>query len=79
MTWIIHCSQGLTFDFLTFDLTSVTKHGLTYITLLGVHSKEHLHSLSPLLNKKCQVDHFVPNEMFQLRINAQYKLELLFF
>jgi len=76
--WIIHRSQGLTFDHLTFDLTSVTKHGLTYATLLGVHSKEHLHLLSPLLNKNFQVDHFVPNEMFQLRTNAQYKLELLF-
>ncbi len=78
MTRIIHCSQWLTFDFLTFDLTSVTKHGLTYTTLLWVHSKEHLHLLSPLLNKKFQVYHFVPNEMFQLKTNAQYKLELLF-
>jgi hypothetical protein len=29
------------FSFLTFDLISVTKHGLTYTTLLGVHLKEH--------------------------------------
>jgi hypothetical protein len=78
MTRIIHCSQGLTFDFLTFDLTSVTKHGLTYTTLLWVHSKEHLHLLSPLLNKIFQVDHFFPNKMFQLRTNAQYELELRF-
>jgi hypothetical protein len=54
----------LTFDRSTFDLTSVTKHGLTYATLLGVHSKEHFHLLPPLLDKKFQVDHFVPNEMF---------------
>ncbi len=33
----IHHSQGLIFDHLTFDLTSVTKHGLTYIALLRVH------------------------------------------
>ncbi len=78
MTRIIHCSQGLTFDFLTFDLTSVTKHGLTYTILLGGHSKKHLHLLFPLLNHFFQVNHFVPNEMFHLRTNAQYKLELLF-
>jgi hypothetical protein len=38
-TWTIHCSQGLTFSCLTFNLTGVTKYGLTYIALLRVHSK----------------------------------------
>jgi ATP-dependent exoDNAse (exonuclease V) alpha subunit len=39
-TRTIHCSQGLTLDRLTFDLTSVTKHGLTYIALSRVRSKK---------------------------------------
>jgi hypothetical protein len=36
-TQIIHRSQGLTLDCLTFDSTNVTKHGLTYTTLSRVH------------------------------------------
>jgi hypothetical protein len=36
-TQTIHRSQGLTLDHLAFDSTSVTKHGLAYITLLKVH------------------------------------------
>ncbi len=33
----IHLAQGLTFDHLVFDPTSVTKHGLTYTTLSCIH------------------------------------------
>jgi hypothetical protein len=40
MARTIHRSQRLTFDHLTFDLTSVTKHGLTYNALSKVHSKK---------------------------------------
>jgi hypothetical protein len=47
----MHCSLGLTFDRLAFDPIDVTKHGLSYITLSKVHSKENLCLLCPLLNK----------------------------
>jgi hypothetical protein len=43
MRWTIHCSQGLTFDCLTFDSIGVTKDGLTCITLSKVHSTKHLY------------------------------------
>jgi hypothetical protein len=36
----IHRSQGLTLDELAFDPTNVTKHGLTYIALSRVCTKE---------------------------------------
>jgi hypothetical protein len=39
MNLIIHRSQWLTIDHLTFDPTSVTKHDITYITLSKVHWK----------------------------------------
>jgi hypothetical protein len=46
----IHYSQELTLDCSTFDLTSVIKYGLTYITLLTVHSKEHFYLFFTLLH-----------------------------
>jgi hypothetical protein len=36
-------AQRLTFDHLTFDPFGVTKHGLTYIMLFHIHSKEHIY------------------------------------
>ncbi len=39
----IHRAQGLTFDHLVFDPTSVTRHGLTYTTLSCIHWKESLY------------------------------------
>jgi hypothetical protein len=35
----IHRSQGLTFDYLTFDPTNIYKHGLTYTTFFHVKKK----------------------------------------
>jgi hypothetical protein len=35
-TCTIHRSQGLTFDYLTFDPTNISKHGLTYTTFSHV-------------------------------------------
>jgi hypothetical protein len=69
VTQTIHRSQKLTFDCLTFHIIDVTKLGLTYTTLLRVCSKEDFYLLFPLLNKTFQVDHFVQEEMFQLRTN----------
>jgi len=54
----------LTLDYLTFDLTNVTKHGLTYIALSKVRSKKKLYLLSLLLNNFVQVDHLVQEKMF---------------
>ncbi len=68
----------MTFDHLTFDLTGVTKYGLTYNALSRVYSKEHLYLFLTLLNKKFQVDHLVQEEIFRLRTNVQYKLVIVF-
>jgi hypothetical protein len=73
----IHCAQGLTFDRLAFDLTSVIKHGLTYIPLSHICSKEHSYLLSPLTNKTFQVDTLVQEEMHRFRTTTQYELTLI--
>jgi ATP-dependent exoDNAse (exonuclease V) alpha subunit len=70
VTCIIHRSQGLIFDHLTFDSTSMTKHDLTYTALSRVHSRKNLYLFFPLLNKFFQVDHIIRKEMFQLKTNA---------
>jgi hypothetical protein len=77
MSHIIHHSQGLALDHLAFDPTNVTKHGLTYIELLKVRSKENLYLLFPLLIFFFQVDHLVQEKLVQLRTNAQYKLVIV--
>jgi hypothetical protein len=46
---IIHHSQGLILNHLTFDQTNVIKHGLTYIALSKVRSKKNC-IIFPLLN-----------------------------
>jgi hypothetical protein len=58
-TRTIHHSQGLIYNHLTFDPTGVTIHGLTYIELSRVRSKENLYLFFPLLNFFFQVDHLV--------------------
>jgi hypothetical protein len=73
-TCTIHCSQGLTFDYLTFDSTSVTNHGLTYITLSKVCSKGYIYSIS---NKSFQVEYFFKEKMFQLTTNALNELAII--
>ncbi len=40
VTRTIHRTQGLTFDYLTFDPTKVYKHGLTYTTISHVKKKK---------------------------------------
>ncbi len=37
ITHIIHQAQCLTLDYLAFDPSGITKHGLTYITLFQVY------------------------------------------
>jgi hypothetical protein len=76
---IIHHAQGLTFDHLAFDSTRVTKHGLTYITLFKIYSKNHLHIFSPLSNKKFQINHIIQEEMSHLKTNTQYKWSIVSF
>jgi hypothetical protein len=74
----IQCVHGLTLDCLTFDPTSVTKHGLTYTPLSHICSKEHLYLLSWLTNKTFQVDTLVQEEIHWLRTTAWYELTLIF-
>jgi len=67
----------LILDCLIFDLTSVTKHGLTYTALSKVRSKNILYLLFLLLNNFVQVDHLVQVKMFRLRTNAEYKFDIV--
>jgi hypothetical protein len=41
-TCILHCSQRLSIDCLTFDPIGVIRHGLTYITPSMFYSNEYL-------------------------------------
>jgi len=41
-TCMLHCSQKLFIDCLTFDPIGVIRHGLTYITLSRLYSKKQL-------------------------------------
>jgi len=43
----IHCSQGLTLDFLTFDPNGVHHHGFIYTSLSSVKKEEDLFLLAP--------------------------------
>jgi hypothetical protein len=45
-TKTIHCYQGLSLDELVFDPTNVKKHGLTYIPLSRIRTKEKLFLLA---------------------------------
>jgi hypothetical protein len=55
----MHQTQGLTFDWFTFDSKGVTKHALKYTSLSRGYSKEHLCLLSSLSRKNFQVDPIV--------------------
>jgi hypothetical protein len=72
----IHCAQGLTLDHLAFHPFNVIKHSLTYTTLFGIHSKEHLYFLSPLLNKIFHIDSIFEQKMLQLKTTTQYNLPI---
>ncbi len=76
MALTIHHLQGLIIDCLAFDSSGMTKYGLTYTTLLKVHSKEHLYLFSPILYIFFKVDNLFQEKMFQLRTNTQYKLSI---
>ncbi len=71
----IHCAQGLTLDHLAFHPFNVIKHNLTYTMLFGIHSKEHLYFLSPLLNKNFHIDSIVEQKMLRLK-TTQYNLPI---
>ncbi len=60
----IHQAQRLTLEHLIFDPSNVTKHGLTYIPLFCIYSKEHLYLLCPLLSNFFYADAIVEEEMF---------------
>jgi hypothetical protein len=62
---------------MTFDPLSVTKHGLTYITLSHICSKKHLYLLSPLSNKNFHVHSNVQQELLCFKKTTQYKLTIL--
>ena len=70
----IHRSQGLSLDEMAFDPTNVTKHGLTYIALSRIRTKEKLYLLTPLEHKKFHVDECVSQEMSRLRSLAKWNL-----
>ncbi len=63
----IHRSQGLTFNFVAFDLSGIHHHGLTYTTLSCVREKENLYLFAPLVEANFKVDKLVSNEMQRLK------------
>jgi hypothetical protein len=69
-TCTIHQTQGLTFDYLSFDPTNVYKHGLTYTTFYHVKKKEFLSLLQPLQMNFFQIDPSVAMETCQLQTIA---------
>jgi hypothetical protein len=73
-TCTIHRSQGLTFEFLTFDPNGIHHHGLTYTTLSHVRKKENLHLLAPLVEANFKVDKCISNEMQRLKTTIQSQL-----
>jgi hypothetical protein len=48
-TCIIHCAQGLIFNFLSFDSTHMMKHGLTYTNLFRFHCYKTIYFLILLI------------------------------
>jgi hypothetical protein len=63
ITHTIHQTQGLTFDFLTFDPTDVYKHGLTYTTFSHLKKKLFFYLFQPLQMIFFQIDPSVAMEM----------------
>ena len=76
---IIHCSQRLSLDELAFDPTNVTKHGLTYTTLLHICTKEKLYLLAPFQSENFLVDKRVQLDMIRLTTMAICKPSVLNF
>jgi hypothetical protein len=70
---IIHRSQGLSLDELAFDSTNVKKHGLTYIVLSRIRTKEKLYLLAPLEDQFFCIDKCVQQEMVRLTTTALWK------
>jgi hypothetical protein len=70
-TCIIHQSQGLTLDFLTFDPSGIHHHELTYTTLSHVRGKKNLYLLTPLVEANFKVDKCISNEMQCLKTIVQ--------
>jgi hypothetical protein len=60
---IIHQTQGLTLDYLTFDPTNIYKHGLTYTIISCVQKKEIFKLLQHLQMNFFQIDPSVAMEM----------------
>jgi hypothetical protein len=61
---------------LTFDPHGVFRHGLTYIALTRIQTKENLYLFNPLQQKKFNVDVMVKEETNKLETKAKYELSL---
>jgi hypothetical protein len=61
---------------LTFDPHGVFRHGLTYIALTRIQTKENLYLFNPLQQKKISVDVMVKEETNKLETKAKYELSL---
>jgi len=68
----IYRSQGLSLNELVFDPTNVKKHGLTYITLSRIQTKEKLILLAPFQHEIFYVDPRVHVEMNRLKTIATW-------
>jgi len=75
-TWTIDHAQGLLMGNLTFDPHGVFRHGLTYIALTRIQTKENLYLFNPLQQKKFSVDVMVKEETNKLETKAKYELSL---
>jgi ATP-dependent exoDNAse (exonuclease V) alpha subunit len=72
----IHRAQGLSLDRLAFNPQNVSKHGLSYMALSRVRSKEQLYLLHSICSRKFHVEQLVADEMFRLRADAKYKISI---
>jgi len=63
----IHYFQGLSLDELVFDPTNVKKHGLTYITLSHIRTKEKQFLLNPFQHEIFYVDPRIHVELNRLK------------
>jgi hypothetical protein len=66
--WLIWVHPHL--DELAFDHTNVKKHGLSYITLSYIQTKERLYLLIPLQHQNFHIDQCVVKEMNRLETFA---------
>jgi len=71
-TRIIHRSQGLSLNDTTFGLTNVKKHGLSYIVISCIQTKEWLYLSTPFQHQNFHIDQHVVEEMNRLKKIANW-------